>query len=546
MPSDVKLYRVLIASPSDVAEERQIIREEVERWNSLHSESTKIVLQATGWETDSTPDLAERGQAIINRQLVDTCDFLIGVFWTRLGTPTPEAESGTVEEIERCINEGKRCIVYFSDKKQQPSQLDQNQYQQLKKYREALQKKGLVRNFKTSDEFQKLVFNHITSAIQDITKAALEQLAIEKTAKNVEQALNLHPSEYKVSAVSELSFGTLLDAQLSVKEILKSQFGIQELEDIKDKEIANIKATLASPELATLLSTGQPTAEIIRTFTQTLETVTAPSMYITSAICKYGNDTLPELRGLIVDWIERLTKREYYNYGWVDQIKTYPGLLLLYAIGLTALRSTKTLFLKEVTECSLYFRGNDTEYDLLTELDPREVFKNDIGQLLEDSTSKRFTPVNDYLTHTIKSRLYPNEDIDLYTDWFDCFEVLLSIKSVQIQAIRLKNNLSSYAYIYPYLGSFVWRTDGRRKVITTIQDAAIGDNLHGIAVRKLFGDINHFLSLATTYDEIASQNPFSFGRASFPTWIRFLVESASTQRIGTVRELYEALPQKRR
>jgi hypothetical protein len=543
MPSDVKLYRVLIASPSDVAEERQIIREEVERWNSLHSESTKIVLQATGWETDATPDLAERGQAIINRQLVDTCDFLIGVFWTRLGTPTPEAESGTVEEIERCINEGKRCIVYFSDKKQQPSQLDQNQYQQLKKYREALQKKGLVRNFKTSDEFQKLVFNHITSAIQDITKAALEQLAIEKTAKNVEQALNLHPSEYKVSAVSELSFGTLLDAQLSVKEILKSQFGIQELEDIKDKEIANIKATLASPELATLLSTGQPTAEIIRTFTQTLETVTAPSMYITSAICKYGNDTLPELRGLIVDWIERLTKREYYNYGWVDQIKTYPGLLLLYAIGLTALRSTKTLFLKEVTECSLYFRGDDTKHDLLAELEPSIVFQGDIGQLIEAGSDKRFTPVNDYLTHTMKSKLYPNEDEALYIDWFDCFEVLLSLKSVQIQD---KRKPSQQSRIYPYVGSFVWRTDGRRKIITTVQDAAAGDNLHGIAVRKLFGDINHFLSLATTYDEIASNQSYSFGRAGFPTWIRFLVESASTQRIGTVRELYEALPQKRR
>ncbi|MFM6281891.1 MAG: DUF4062 domain-containing protein, partial [Dolichospermum sp.] len=100
MPIEAKLYRVLIASPGDVADERAIVREEIARWNAMHSETMKIVLLPIGWETDATPDLRERGQAVINRQLVDNCDLLIGVFWTRIGTPTPEAESGTVEEIE--------------------------------------------------------------------------------------------------------------------------------------------------------------------------------------------------------------------------------------------------------------------------------------------------------------------------------------------------------------------------------------------------------------------------------------------------------------
>jgi hypothetical protein len=39
---------------------------------------------------------------------------LIGVFWTRVGTPTGIAESGTLEEIERVAAEGKLVMLYFS------------------------------------------------------------------------------------------------------------------------------------------------------------------------------------------------------------------------------------------------------------------------------------------------------------------------------------------------------------------------------------------------------------------------------------------------
>ena len=43
---------------------------------------------ATNWVTDSTRDLRDDGQSVINSQLVDSCDLLIEVFWTRIGTPT--------------------------------------------------------------------------------------------------------------------------------------------------------------------------------------------------------------------------------------------------------------------------------------------------------------------------------------------------------------------------------------------------------------------------------------------------------------------------
>ncbi|MDJ0592834.1 MAG: hypothetical protein QNJ72_23065 [Pleurocapsa sp. MO_226.B13] len=43
MPTETKLYRVLIASPGDVAKEREIVRQEVHRWNSMHAIQMNMV-----------------------------------------------------------------------------------------------------------------------------------------------------------------------------------------------------------------------------------------------------------------------------------------------------------------------------------------------------------------------------------------------------------------------------------------------------------------------------------------------------------------------
>ena len=535
MPSDVKLYRVLIASPSDVADERVIVREQIHRWNALNTETMRVILKDVGWEIDSTPDLQQRGQAVINQQLVDTSDLLIGIFWTRLGTSTPEAGSGTVEEIERFVSQGKRCMVYFSDI-EPPHTLEQDQSDRLMSYRQSLQPTGLTGNFKDREEFRKLVFNHITSAIQQIRKLELEDLAAQNTAKITEQALELQPVQHQAPNISEHSFSTLLNAQVSVKQILESKFSLQDMEDIKEREIANIQRVLESPELATLFS--ETTTETVSAIVQILETATTPSIYIISAICRYGDDSIPEWQEFIADWVERLSVKGLCGCAWVNCIKTYPGLLLLYASGLSSLRSGKTYFLKEISERSIYSRDYDREINLLDILDPRDVFYGEIGQLIESSPNRKYTPVNDHLTTIIKEKLHPNEDDDMYVNWFDCFEFLLSFKSVQMKLLQVT---SGNRGLFPYIGSFVWRGDSRRKLIKIIQDAAIEKNKYGIAVSNFIGGKEALEKLSIEYDSVGSKNKFNFGIGGFPDYINFLVESAKKgQPITTISELNAA------
>jgi len=59
MPSDAVVLRVLIASPSDVAKEREVLTDVILEWNAQHSVSENIVLQPIKWETHAHPTFGE-------------------------------------------------------------------------------------------------------------------------------------------------------------------------------------------------------------------------------------------------------------------------------------------------------------------------------------------------------------------------------------------------------------------------------------------------------------------------------------------------------
>src|SRR5690606_40857899 len=100
MPRSATVVDVLIASPSDVPAERQAVRDAIHAWNCEHSRHRGCFFHPVMWESHSTPEFGASPQTILNRQVVDHCDAVVGIFRTRLGSPTDVALSGTVEEIE--------------------------------------------------------------------------------------------------------------------------------------------------------------------------------------------------------------------------------------------------------------------------------------------------------------------------------------------------------------------------------------------------------------------------------------------------------------
>jgi hypothetical protein len=154
MAYQATIIPVMIASPGDVREERAIIRSVIYDWNDINAAAAQVFLAPVGWETHSSPELGTRAQELINTRILKDCDLLVGVFWTRLGSPTGNATSGTVEEIQEHIAAGKPAMIYFSSRPVAPDSIDAQQYANLKSFKAECQGNGLTEHFDSADELR--------------------------------------------------------------------------------------------------------------------------------------------------------------------------------------------------------------------------------------------------------------------------------------------------------------------------------------------------------------------------------------------------------
>ena len=187
MAYDCRVYRILIASPSDVENEREIAVRVIEEWNDLHSYSRKVALLPLRWETHTAPEYGTRPQEIINRAIVDDCDLLVGIFWTRIGSPTGIGDSGTTEEIERVGNAGKPIMLYFSSVEIDPERINPAQIEKLRQFKEKIYPKGLVERYKKTFDFRDKFARQLELKIRDLQSSdasgelplSLELLSVE-------------------------------------------------------------------------------------------------------------------------------------------------------------------------------------------------------------------------------------------------------------------------------------------------------------------------------------------------------------------------------
>lgn len=118
MSFEATVLEVLIASPGDVEQERDEIEQAIYDWNSQYGRDLGIVLIPRRWENDFNPGYSRYHdtQGLLNKQFVHGADFVIGVFWSKLGSPTQNFPSGTLEELDHFISTGKEVMLYFVDR----------------------------------------------------------------------------------------------------------------------------------------------------------------------------------------------------------------------------------------------------------------------------------------------------------------------------------------------------------------------------------------------------------------------------------------------
>jgi len=168
MPRRIVEYRCLLISPSDVTEEREALSGLIARWNAQIGVGLNARIELVKWESHATPQMGGSPQDLLNEQIVQDCDLGLAVFRSRLGTPTENHESGSVEEVYRLAGEGKRVLVYFSNEPIPQEALRDDQFSNLQAVRERFQQDGLLSTFNDTADLREKVQLHLTNVITQL------------------------------------------------------------------------------------------------------------------------------------------------------------------------------------------------------------------------------------------------------------------------------------------------------------------------------------------------------------------------------------------
>jgi hypothetical protein len=285
MPRDVLEFRVIVGSPSDLFDFRKAVFEVIDELNRAF-EVQKIAIRGLGWEEYVTPGIGSEPQNVVNEQLLKEYDILIALFATKLGSPTANAASGTVEEIERAIaNKNSpmgqhRVQVYFREKIENISEISIEELGKLFEYREKLKPLGILYGtFSDRGDLQKRIrinlqrsileyLNNRTASVQ--LPSAMEETEVANEAETSgESGEDLGALDHleKAEAAIETANRSIGKMALLIEEIgAETKREVEKVESVsflnaaaKDKKIAingfasflKVKATELSAEANT-------------------------------------------------------------------------------------------------------------------------------------------------------------------------------------------------------------------------------------------------------------------------------------------------------
>lgn len=169
MAKPATVLTVFVASPGDVAAERQAVGQVVAELNTQWRRSKNIRLDVVRWETDTCPGFGEDPQAVVNEQIDDKYDIFVGILWKRFGTPTGRAGSGTEEEFNRAYERFKedrralRIMLYFrGGPLDDIEEINPEELARVRNFKNDVPKKGgLYAEYRSTEEFESKIRLHL-------------------------------------------------------------------------------------------------------------------------------------------------------------------------------------------------------------------------------------------------------------------------------------------------------------------------------------------------------------------------------------------------
>jgi len=170
------ILRIVVASPSDVQDERKLLDGIIEELNRGIAATMNVRLELCRWETDAFPGFHPEGpQGLIDPILkIEDCDIFLGIFGRRFGTPAKGAASGTEHEFQTAYQSWKargrpQIMFYFKEDRQLPQTAEeQEQRARLDQFKKNFPKEGFSWNYKNKKDFERLVRNNLTQYLRNL------------------------------------------------------------------------------------------------------------------------------------------------------------------------------------------------------------------------------------------------------------------------------------------------------------------------------------------------------------------------------------------
>jgi hypothetical protein len=163
MPTS-RLIRIFGSSPGDLTHEQEQLGTVVQELNATVRALVPdkgLGLELIRWQTHTHPDLGSEPQSVVDDQLGYDYDVYVGMMWSRFGTPTSKAGSGTEQEFRAAYagwEERRRpshVLFYFCEEAIPASVAWQgaDQLKAINTFRTELERKGLVGSYGSHGQF---------------------------------------------------------------------------------------------------------------------------------------------------------------------------------------------------------------------------------------------------------------------------------------------------------------------------------------------------------------------------------------------------------
>lgn len=304
MPSIITKYKVFLASPSDVQDERDSIDEVINELNLTFGKQQDIHLELLKWETHSAPAIAiNHPQEIINTDLGKDYDLFIGLIWKKFGTPTNEADSGTEEEFLNAYNRfaknpnSLQILFYFNSKPVSMNDMNPEQLLKIKNFRTDIgkNKKVLYWEYQDTQQLSKFLRIHIPQRILELRKNEQNKAPAIEVKEELEA--DILKEEYGLIDYQEMIEDNIRESTESLTRISDATEWIGEQLNKKTAEMNTMTANSNKPGRKTLKNYFIRTAKVMDNYANRIE----PEIPIFQEYFEKGIDALSNLINISIN-----------------------------------------------------------------------------------------------------------------------------------------------------------------------------------------------------------------------------------------------------